>query len=70
MPESAFLDPSEYLDEYLPRDICLVCWLKQIHTTKQQVYEIAVENSVVIIEVMRNIHAHKDFFENRRFPYG
>ena len=41
--------------------ISLAYWLEQFYTTKQQVYQIAMENSVVIIEVMRNIHADNDF---------
>ena len=43
--------------------ISLVCWLEQLYTTKQQVNQIAMEDSVVIIEVMRDIHANNDFFE-------
>lgn len=43
--------------------ISLVCWLEQIYTTKQQIYQIAMENSVVIIEIVRNIHANNYFFE-------
>lgn len=37
--------------------------LEQRYTTKQQVNQIAMENSVIIIEVMRNIHANNDFFK-------
>ena len=43
--------------------ISMAYCLKQFDTAKQQVCQIAMENAVVIIEVMRNIHANNDFFE-------
>lgn len=38
-------------------------WSKQFNTVKQKVNQIAMENAVVIVEVVGNIHADDDLLE-------
>ena len=52
-----------HLDVYKRQAYNKMRWSKQFNTVKQKVNQIAMENAVVIVEVVGNIHADDDLLE-------